>query len=380
MKRTNFWGLGWLLCAALSGGAAASSYSDFNAGISARNNHDYDTAIRYLSLALAAPDLPAHLKPTALFDRGEAYVFTKQSDAALADYDAGLALVPDSYDALQDRAFLHLQRKEFDLARADYKSAIAVRPELANGYVGHGTVNLAERRYDDAVKDYTDALGATLGALDLYVLRGDAYRMAGRTDEAIKDYDIAIRQDSKYADAYIARGRAYQQAGAFRDALSDFDEAARLTPRDADLKRLIGIAQWELGRFRDAEESFAASGGSAEQSAYAFLWRFLARPDAPERELAQRAAALDQAAWPGPAVRLVLGRAKPEDVLAAAGDGDADLKEARTCEADFFVGEWQKLRGDKAEGQRLFGATVEACRNEWPEWRAAKTELQRAAR
>jgi tetratricopeptide (TPR) repeat protein len=375
MKRVALCGLA---CAVLCGAAAASPYSDFNAGVAARNERDYDAAIRFLTRALAAPDLPAHLRPTALFDRGEAYVFARQPDAALADYDAGLALRPASYDALQDRGYLHLQRKEFDLARADYTAAIAVRPELAGAYVGHGTVNLAQRRYDGAVKDYTDALGATLGAPDLYVLRGDAYRMAGRTSEAIADYGIAIRRDPKYADARIARGRAYQQSGALREALSDYDAAVRLAPRDADLRRLIGIAQWELGRFRDADESFAQSGGTAAQSAYAFLWRALMQRGG--RDLAQRAATIDQAAWPGPAIKLVLGTATPDAVLAAAKDPDPDAQAAKTCEADFFAGVWQNLHGDAAEGRRLLGEAVQLCRDEWPERRAATTELQRSAR
>ena len=375
MKRIALFGL---VCAALCCGAAASPYSDFNAGVAARNAREYDAAIRFLTLALAAPDLPAHLRPVALFDRGEAYVFTRQSDAALADYDAGLALMPSRYDALQDRGYLHLQRKEFDLARADYTAAIAVRPELASAYVGHGTVNLAQRRYDDAVKDYTDALGTTLGAPDLYVLRGDAYRLAGRTSEAIADYGIAIRRDPNYADAYIARGRAYQQSDAFRDALSDYGAAARLVPRDADLRRLIGIAQWELGRFRDADESFAQSGGTAAQSAYAFLWRALMQRG--DRDLAQRAATLDQNTWPGPAIKLMLGTATPDAVLAAAKDPDDDTRLAKTCEADFFVGAWQAAHGDAVQGQRLLREATQICRAEWPERRAAAIAGLRSAR
>lgn len=368
--------LSFCLCAALSGGAAASAYSDFNAGVAARNNRDYVQAIRYLSQALAAPDLPAHLRPTALFDRAEAYAYSQQADPAIADYTAGLGLVPGNYDALQSRAYLHLKRKEFDPARADYTAAIALRPELANAYVGHGLVNLTEGRFDAAIRDYTDALGATLGALDLYVVRGDAYRMAGRSDDAIKDYSVAIARDSKYTDAFIARGRAYQESGAFRDALSDYDKALSLSPTDPDLHQLAGIVLWELGRFHDAAASFARSGGTQEQSGYAFLWGYLARREAANAGIPPDGT-LDQTAWPGPVIKLILGTAGPDDVFAAAKDRDAGAQDAKTCEADFFVGEWQQLHGNGTQATRLLDEAARVCRTEWPESRAAKTELQR---
>ena len=358
---------GVLLALAMSGEASASGYSDFNAGVAARNAGSMDDAIRYLTSALAAPDLPAHLRHIAYLDRAEAHAAGNQIDAAIADYTGAIALLP-SYQAFEERAYSHLGKKEFDSARADFTSAIAIRPELADGYAGHGHVNIAERKFDAAIKDYTDALGATLGATSLYVLRGDAYRLAGRYDDAIKDYGIALRQNAKYADAFIARGRAYQEQGAFRDALSDYDAALALSPGDPDLHQLAGIAQWELGRNRDAAENFAKSGGSAAQSGFAFVWSILAR---------ERPAPPNLKDWPGPLVRLIAGTATQADVFAAAKDGDADAQTAKTCDADFYIGAWQRLQGNDPEARRLLDEASQTCRNEWPEARAAKAELQR---
>ncbi|MDB6059044.1 MAG: hypothetical protein JWO95_2888 [Verrucomicrobiales bacterium] len=52
----------------------ASAYSDFTAGIAARNRDDIAESIRLLSSAIASADLPAHLRPVAYFDRGTAYL------------------------------------------------------------------------------------------------------------------------------------------------------------------------------------------------------------------------------------------------------------------------------------------------------------------
>jgi tetratricopeptide (TPR) repeat protein len=367
--------LGVLLVFAMSGEASASGYSDFNAGVAARNAGNSDDAIRYLTSALAAPDLPAHLRHIAYLDRAEAHAASNRIDAAIADYTGAIALKP-SYQAFEERAYSHLGNKEFDLARADFTSAIAIRPELADGYIGHGHVNMAERKFDPAIKDYTDALGATLGATSLYVLRGDAYRLAGRYDDAIKDYGVALGQNAKDAEAFIARGRAYQEQGAFRDALSDYDAALALSPGDPDLHQLAGIAQWELGRNRDAAENFAKSGGSAAQSGFAFVWSHLAReqPTPAGHEAAPPPELKD---WPGPLVRLIAGTATQADVFAAAREGDADAQMAKTCDADFYIGAWQRLQGNDPEARRLLGEASQVCRNEWPEARAAKSELQR---
>jgi tetratricopeptide (TPR) repeat protein len=368
--------LGFLVCVALPGAAQASAYSDFNAGVAARNAGDADLAIRLLSAALAAPDLPAHLRSVALLDRAESRAVSKQYDAALTDYTAALALTP-SYVGYVSRAAVHAQKKEYELARADYVSAMRVRPELADAYVGHGYVNIAEHKFDAAVKDYTDALGATLGAPSLYVLRGDAYRFGGRYAEAMKDYDAALHESSDNAEALVARGRAHQEQGEFRDALSDYREALEQMPKDANLHELAGIAQWELGRNRDAAENFTKSGGDTVQSNYAFVWSYLARDDRAPQALAAQAAALDLRDWPGPLVKLVIGGAKPEDVFAAAKDQDADMQAAKLCEADFYVGEWQQIQGNGPEARRLLGEAAQACRSEWPEARAAKTGLER---
>jgi len=368
--------LGVLLALAISGEAAASGYSDFNAGVAARNAGNPDDAIRFLTSALAAPDLPAHLKPIAYLDRAEAHAADNQVDAAIADYTGAIALHP-SYQAFEERAYSHLIKKEFDSARADFMSAIAIRPELADGYVGHGRVNIAERRFDAAVKDYTDALGATLGATSLYVLRGDAYRLAGRYDDAIKDYGIALQQNAKYADAFIARGRAYQEQGAFRDALSDYDSALALSPADSNLHQLAGIAQWELGRNRDAAENFAKSGGSGAQAGFAFVWSTLAREQSSPAGRQSVTAPPELKDWPGPLVRLIAGTATQAEVFAAAKDGDADAQTAKTCDADFYIGAWQRLQGNDPEARRLLGEASQICRNEWPEARAARAELQR---
>ncbi len=362
---------GAALLLALPAQAQASAFSDFNAGIAAHNDGDAEGTIRAMSAALAAPDLPAHLEPTALFDRADAYGRTGRIDLALADLDRCIALVPANYAALLRRGDIHLSKRMFDLARKDYDDAIRARPELPLAYAGRGTVDITDRKYDAALKTFADGLAHSPWSLDFHVLGSEALRLSGRYDQAIKEDDDAIARDGEFADAYYARGKVRQDQGDAAAALADFHKALELRMDDGDLRFSMGIAEWELGHNPEAADSFGRVPAGGRLSAYALLWRFLA--DA-KSDVAKAAATLDLKRWPGPIVNLLAGRATVPEVFASAKDGDAD---AQTCEADFYVGEWQLHAGNRDEARRLIAEAARACGIEMIELGAAKSELKR---
>lgn len=371
--------LAFLCCAMVAASvtpAAASAYSDFNQGVSAHNTDEPDDAILFLTQALAAPDLPAHLRPVALMDRAHAYAWKKQYDLALADYDACVALTPGNYTMLMQRAELHAMRREFDLSRSDYAAAIKARPELPRTYAEHGQTFIEQRRFDEAIKDYSDGLAASWYTLEFYPLRSEAYRMSARYEAAIKEDDAAIGRDASFSDAFLARAHARQDSGDLGEALADYEKARNLESEDPDLPLLEGIVQWELGRYDDAARAFRRG---SEKSQYIFVWNLLA--DAKRhnlhRDVSDKLAKLDTDNWPGPVTKLFAGAAKPEDVFAAARQGDAFQNRTYGCEANFYAGEWQLLRGDKTEAKRLLNEAAQACETGAVEFGAAKAELGR---
>jgi lipoprotein NlpI len=368
-----------VLVLAFPAGAEASAYSDFNAGIVAHNDADTAGTIRAMSLALAAPDLPAHLKPAALFDRAEAYGTSGQLDLALADLSACLALTPANYEALLRRGDIYLSRKSFDLARRDFAAAIRARPELPEAYAGKGTVALTDHKYDEALAAFADGLSHSWWTLDFHVLRSEAYRLSGRYDPAIKEDETAIAKDADFADAYFARGKARQDAGDLPSALADFKKALDLKLDDGELRLAMGIAEWELGRFEDAARSFKHVPADTRVSDYALLWSFLAgaKRNAVASEVTEKAAGADLKHWPGPIVRLIAGTTTAPDVFVSARQGDGDAQSAQTCEADFYVGEWQLYEGNRDEARRLLGEASRACSREMVELGAANAELKR---
>jgi hypothetical protein len=83
-------------------------------------------------------------------------------------------------------------------------------------------------------------------------------------------------------------------------------------------------------------------------------------------------------AWPGQIAALFTGDATPEIVRRAAEAAPGAYERGqRLCEADFYVAEYQLLKGATEEGRTLLQSAVAGC----PAWTAtagfAKSELAR---
>lgn len=354
--------------------AHASAYSDFNKAISARTDDNNGETVRLMSLALSEPGLSDNLRPTAFLVRGEAYVELKESDLALADLTESLRLFPGNYIGLVERGDLHFRRDELDLARADYIAARQLRPEQWRPYADLGQLNVREGKYDDALKDYDAGFEAMPDVLDFYVIRSQAYRLSGQYEKALDEAESAIERNRKYAEAYLARALAEDDSGTTEAAMGDYDKAHDGDPDDTDIALHRGIALWKLGRYADASESFRHG-----TDAYSLIWRYLANAKLGEHgtKSMDDAAKYTDTAWPAPIVQLFAGTAQPDSVLAAAASKTGFDRIAKTCDANFYVGEWRILKGDTAAGKPLLEAAANSCPIGYSERGAAKVELGR---
>src|SRR5205807_7644276 len=168
-----------------------------------------------------------------------------------------------------------------------------------------GNIDREQGDYDRAIFDYNMALQLKPSARVLYN-RAEAYRLIGNQARAIADYSEALKSYPDSPLYHFGRGLAHLYSGALADAQADLTRAAELKP----------------------------------QHAYGALWREIAerRNNAPSR-LAQAASMLDMDAWPAPVIRLFLGETTHEAVLQAAASSDPHVREGRTCEALFYIGE-----------------------------------------
>jgi len=225
---------------------------------------------------------------------------------------------------------------------------------LAAGIEDANAAVLAARsgKYDEAIRLFTSAINSDelnlTGRAQAYAYRGIAKATLGDYGAAQEDLNFAVALDSPYAaDAYAYRGF-------FALVQGDAQKAA------ADLAKSAALKIWP----------------------YNVMWLSLARakahlPDTDDHSLSRNAAQLDLAQWPGPVVTFLLGGAKPEEVVAAANQGDPQRVVERVCDADFYLAENDLARGDMAAAKPLLQRAADKCPFASFERMGATAELMR---
>jgi rhomboid protease GluP len=85
----------------------------------------------------------------------------------------------------------------------------------------------------------------------------------------------------------------------------------------------------------------------------------------------RKPASIGSGDWPIPVIELLLGSRTAEAAFAAA------RTPAQQCEAQFYVGEWKLLRGDKVGAAAAWQAAMDSCPRSFIERKGANAELKR---
>jgi tetratricopeptide (TPR) repeat protein len=115
-----------------------------------------------------------------------------------------------------NRGILHSRKDEAEAALNDYNQGLALDASLAEGYVDRGAVMIVLRRFDDAVSEIDK--GISLGANRpqiAYYDRGIADEALGNIRAAYEDYKKAteIQPDFKLAVDQLSRFRVVRHDG-----------------------------------------------------------------------------------------------------------------------------------------------------------------------
>jgi lipoprotein NlpI len=209
-----------------------------------------------------------------------------------------------------------------------------------------------EGKYDDAIRLFTSAVNTddlnVKGRAQAFAYRGIAKATLGDYDGAQEDLNFSVALDTEYnADAYAFRGYIALVTGAPQKAA-------------VDLAKSAGLKIW----------------------AYNALWLAVARmragiADNDNISLANNAMMLDFDQWPGPVVKFMMGQAKPEEVAAAANQGDPTKLAERVCDADFYVAEYDLAHDNAAAARPLLSRAADKCPFASFERMGATAELKR---
>ena len=278
-----------------------------------------------------------------------ACVQTKQTDAAIA----GCGRIIDDPKqkpkgraaALFNRGNALLQKGSPDQAIADFDAAITLEPKNASAYNNRGSAKSEKGDPDGAIEDFNAAIKLNARDASAYFNRANALAAKGESARAINDYDAALKHNRRNVNAYIARGALLLAEGATAKARADMKTAAALDRKNAYTALWHDIAE------RRAQQKGVLSGVNATKR-------------------------LDMKAWPAPVVQLFTGAIKQDAVLAAADNADATLKQAHTCEANFYGGEYALITGARDDAVKLFEAAAKDCPHGFLEGIAANAELK----
>jgi len=125
MKRTA---LAAFLIAASSIPGVCAGYDDLNSGISAFNAEQNDSAISWFTKALEAGDLVPDQIRIAHLNRGFSYNRKGETEKAIADFTAVLAIKPHDKWALSERVLSYLALQDKKKAVADLALLAALNP------------------------------------------------------------------------------------------------------------------------------------------------------------------------------------------------------------------------------------------------------------
>jgi lipoprotein NlpI len=271
----------------------------------------------------------------------------KDNDAAIAGctrvIDDGKVKPKGRAAALFNRGNALSAKGDVAAAIADYDEAIKLDPKNASALTNRGTAHSEKGDAEAALADFDEAIKRNPRYASAYFNRANAYAAKGDVDRAVADYTMSIRYDRRNVNAYIARGALQLASGAATKARADMVLATRLDRRNA----------------------------------YAVLWQDIAERRAKQKGVLTRGAkGLDMKAWPAPVIRLFAGEIKQEAVLSAADDASPTVKQAHTCEANFYGGQYALIEGQREEAVKLFETAAKDCPHGFLEGIAATAELK----
>jgi tetratricopeptide (TPR) repeat protein len=305
----------------------------------------------------------------AFNNRGNGYRMKEEYDRAIADYTQTIRLDPTYVFAFKNRGSVYQHQGDLDRAIADYSEAVRLDPTFPNAFADRASAYREKGDFDRAIADFSTLIRLSPQDSKAFYSRGVAYRLQGDIDHALTDYDQTIALNPANFFAFHNRAGIYHVKGDLDRAIADYDAAIRLYPNEATFYYNRATTNVYAGSLPKALTDFERAAELKPRSEYTALWiDILARRNNSPSELAAKAVQFDMSRWPAPIVRLYLGQATLDEVLAAAADGEPKIKTEQLCAAYFFGGELALSQGAKDEAARLFRLAVDNC---------AKTSLPR---
>ena len=234
--------------------------------------------------------------------------------------------------------------------------ALFVAAETADDRLDKAQTALEKGRAKEALALADEAVGQAPKSPRARYVRGLAHEMLGKHTEAVADFDKALALDDKLAEAYDHRGSERFKLGQVKESLADFDRYLELRPEAKNGHWKRGISLYYVGKFEEGRKQFEGYEKVDTNDVENAVWHYLCNARAVGVEKA-RAAMLkigkDRRVPMMEVYALYAGKAKPDDVLAAAraGEPSKDDLNRRLFYAHLYLGLYYEAEGDKKKAR-----------------------------
>jgi len=304
----------------------------------------------------------------ALFRRGRSRMRSGDLEAALADFDRALELLPDFADALvsraecldmigkvgeaqpdyararrlwaehrtgaPDRSYIWRQQGKLSFEVESYELALERIKTGAFPHAGVGNALMARGQPAEALRAYEAALKIKEKDPALLALRGEALTVLGRLRQAVASFTLSLRRNPKAPETLSGRAVAYAAMGRMGRANADWRRQLALLPASRPAARacvMLRLADWQ-GALGELERAIAAE----PDEPYWRLYRATAllRLGQPVKDAP---VPLD-GPWPAPLFAVQAGRLGPPDAVLGMAKTDG-----QRAEALFQLERWQDV-------------------------------------
>jgi len=202
---------------------------------------EFDQAIRIL------PTVPTYHN-----DRGLALNQLHRTEDAMASYLVALRLDPNFAQAYTNLGYVLSSQGQLDEAAARHRKALSLNPDLAEAHVNLGSVLMRQRNLAEAIPHIEEALRLDPRLAQAHAVHGAILQLQNRDPEAIVEYQAALAIDPDQAQVHSNLGGALAKRGELVAAAREFREALRLDPQLGDAHNGLGVALMDQGQVDDA--------------------------------------------------------------------------------------------------------------------------------
>jgi lipoprotein NlpI len=221
---------------------------------------------------------------------------------------------------------------------------------------------------EEALRLADQAIAADPKNAAAYLFRGTLQDARRRHDAALADLDKAIALDPRLAAAYNQRGAVHFKLGHIAASLADFDKYLELKPDEAPKHWMRGISLYYAGRYDEGRKQFGSYEAVDTNDVENAVWHYLCNArlvgvDKARGELLK--IGRDRRVPMMEVYALFAGKAKPEDVLAAAKAGrpEPDELKQRLFYAHLYLGLYYEAAGDKKQALEHLAKAAEEYGN-----------------